>query len=150
VLALVVRAEPWWRPDYFIPIAGMVIGNSMNALAISLDRLVSDLTAGRAEVEMRLSLGATPREASEEIVRRSVRAGMIPSINSMMSVGLVFIPGMMTGQILSGMDPAQAVRYQIVVMLMLVGSTGLASIIAVLLARDRCFGPGGQLLLRSK
>lgn len=147
VLAVVVRAEPWWRPDYFIPIAGMVIGNSMNALAISLERLFSDLRTRREEVEMRLSLGATPSEASREMVRTAIRSGMIPSINSMMGVGLVFIPGMMTGQILSGMDPAHAVRYQIVVMLMLVASTALASIIAVLMARARCFGPGGQLLL---
>ncbi|MBU1610574.1 MAG: ABC transporter permease, partial [Proteobacteria bacterium] len=63
---------------------------------------------------------------------------------------LVFIPGMMTGQILSGMDPAQAVRYQIVVMLMIVGATCLASIIAVLMTRKRCFSPGWQLKLRQK
>lgn len=148
VMAVVVQAKPWWRPDYFIPIAGMVIGNSMNALAIALDRLFSDLHTRRAEVEMKLAHGANYQEASQDMVRDAIRAGMIPSINSMMGVGLVFIPGMMTGQILSGMDPAQAVKYQIVVMLMIVGATSTASIIAVLMARTRCFGEGWQLKLK--
>lgn len=148
VMAVVVQAKPWWRPDYFIPMAGMVIGNSMNALAIALDRLFSELRTRRAEVEMMLAHGASYREASQSMVRAAIRAGMIPSINSMMGVGLVFIPGMMTGQILSGMAPGQAVKYQIVVMLMVVGATSTASIIAVLMARKRCFGHGWQLLLR--
>ncbi|MBU1612407.1 MAG: ABC transporter permease, partial [Proteobacteria bacterium] len=80
VLAVVVQAKPWWRPDYFIPIAGMIIGNSMNALAISLDRLFADLRSRRAEVEMKLAHGADYREASQDMVRAAIRAGMIPSI----------------------------------------------------------------------
>ena len=148
VTGVVVGADPWWKPQYFIPLAGMVIGNSMNAIAIALDRLVSDLRARRAEVEMKLCLGADVSEASTEMVAGAMKAGMIPSINGMMAVGIVFIPGMMTGQILAGADPLEAIRYQIVVMLMIVGSTALGSMLVVRLVRRRCFGPGQQLLLR--
>lgn len=148
VVGIIVGAKPWWQPQYFIPLAGMVVGNSMNALAISLERLFADLRARRDEVEMRLAHGADYREASQEITVAAIKAGMIPSINSLMGVGVVFIPGMMTGQILAGADPLMAVRYQIVVMLMLVGSTGLGSLIVVYLARSRAFSQAQQLILK--
>jgi putative ABC transport system permease protein len=125
----------------------MIIGNSMNALAISLERLFSDLRVKKDAVEMMLTLGADFREASQDIMRDAIRAGMIPSINSLMGVGLVFLPGMMTGQILAGADPLTAIRYQIVVMLMLVASNCLGSIVVVLLTRKRCFGKGQELLV---
>ena len=147
VTGVIVQADPWWRPEYFLPLGGMVVGNSMNALALALDRLFSDLRAKRDEVEMKLSLGADAGEASSAITRKAMSAGMIPIVNSMMGAGLVFIPGMMTGQILAGADPLQAVRYQIVVMLMLVGAATLAAILLILWVRRRCFGPGQQLLL---
>ena len=148
VTAAVVQVEPWWKPEYFLPIGGMVVGNSITALAISLDRLFSELKNRRDEVEMRLALGATSREASHDIMKDALKAGMIPSINSMMGVGLVFIPGMMTGQILAGADPAMAVRYQIVVMFMIVGATAISSLIVLNLVRGRCFGRGENLVLR--
>ncbi|MDR3641648.1 MAG: iron export ABC transporter permease subunit FetB [Humidesulfovibrio sp.] len=144
----IVHAEPWWKPQYFLPIGGMVLGNSMNSVAVALDRLFSDLRARASVVEMQLCLGADAAEASADMTRAAVRAGMIPSINSMMAVGLVSIPGMMTGQILGGSDPTQAIRYQIVVMLMLVGATALGSTVLTLLIRRRCFGPGDRPLLR--
>jgi putative ABC transport system permease protein len=150
VVGVVVGAKPWWEARYFIPLAGMIIGNSMNALAIALERLFSDLRSKRDLVEMRLALGADYKEASGEIMADAIKAGMIPSINSMMGVGIVFIPGMMTGQILAGADPVTAIRYQIVVMLMLVGSTALGAVIVVLLARKRCFGSGQRLLPRAR
>jgi len=150
VTGVVVQAEPWWKPQYFLPLGGMIVGNSMNALAIALERLFSSLRTRRAEVEMRLSLGADYEEASREIMAEALKAGMIPSINSMMGVGIVFIPGMMTGQILAGADPMLAVRYQIVVMLMLVGSTALSTLVALKLTRKRCFGPGQALALRQR
>ena len=147
VLRVVLRAEPWWLPHYLLPLGGMVVGNSMNATALALERLFADLRARRAEVELRLCLGATATEASRTIVRDAVRAGMIPSINAMFGVGLVFIPGMMTGQILAGADPVLAIRYQIVVMLMLAGSTTLCTVLVVLLGRRRCFDRGQRLVL---
>jgi putative ABC transport system permease protein len=148
VTGVIVGAKPWWTPQYFIPLAGMIVGNSMTAISICLDRLFSDLRNRRNEVEMKLALGADYREASREILAGAMRAGMIPSINSLMAVGLVSLPGMMTGQILSGTDPLIAIRYQIVVMLMLVASTAMGSLIVTNLVRKRCFSQGQQLLLR--
>ena len=148
VTGVIVGAKPWWTPQYFIPLAGMIVGNSMTAISICLDRLFSDLRSRRSEVEMKLCLGADYREASRDILAGAVRAGMIPSINSLMAVGLVSLPGMMTGQILSGTDPLTAIRYQIVVMLMLVASTAIGSLVVTNLVRKRCFSKGQQLLLR--
>jgi len=150
VSGLVIGITPWWEPRYFIPAGGMVIGNSMSALAISLERLFRDMRQQKELVEMKLSLGANYREASADIFRNGVTAGMIPSINAMMGVGLVFIPGMMSGQILAGTDPLIAIRYQIVVMLMLVGSTAISSVVVMLIVRRRCFGPGEEVLLRPR
>jgi putative ABC transport system permease protein len=112
--------------------------------------LLSELRRDRAAVEMKLSLGATYGEASRSAVVGAMRAGMIPSINAMMAAGVVFIPGMMTGQILSGVDPVTAVRYQIVVMLMLVGSTALGTLLVVLWVRRRCFTSAHQFILRPR
>lgn len=147
VTGIIIGAKPWWEPQYFIPIGGMVAGNSMNALAIALERLFSGLRSRRGEVEMKLALGADYREASADILKESIRAGMIPSINSMMGVGLVSIPGMMTGQIIAGADPAVACRYQIVVMIMIVAATALSSFLIVTLVRRLCFGSDHQLVL---
>ena len=148
VTGVIIGAKPWWTPQYFLPIGGMVIGNSMNAIALSLERLLSDLRKRREEVEMMLSLGADYKEASQDILKQAMSAGMIPSINSMMGVGLVFIPGMMTGQILAGVDPLIAIRYQIMVMVMLVGSTAVGSLLITLLVRKLCFGPAHELRLK--
>jgi putative ABC transport system permease protein len=119
----------------------------MNAIAIALERLLGELKQRRPEVEMMLCLGADYQEASHDMFGNAMRAGMIPSINAMMAVGVVFIPGMMTGQIIAGADPLLAIRYQIVVMLMLVGSTTIGTLIVLWLARRMCFGAGQQLIL---
>ena len=148
VTAVIVGVKPWWKPQYFIPLGGMIIGNSMNAIAIALERLLKELRTKRYEIEMKLCLGADYKEASHETLKNAMRAGMIPSINAMMAVGIVFIPGMMTGQILAGADPMIAIRYQIVIMVMIVGATALGTLFAVLLVRNRCFSKGHQLLLR--
>jgi len=148
VTSVIIGAKPWWTPQYFIPLAGMIVGNSMTAISISLDRLFSDFKARRSEVEMKLALGADYREASQDILRDAIKAGMIPSINSLMAVGLVSLPGMMTGQILSGTDPLIAIRYQIVVMLMMVASTALGALLVTGLVRRRCFSAAQRLIVR--
>lgn len=148
VTAFIVQAEPWYKPQYFIPLGGMVIGNSMSAIAISLERIFSDVRKRGDEIEMYLSLGATHKEATGHILREAIKAGMIPSINSMMAVGIVFLPGMMTGQILAGADPILSIKYQIVVMLMLVGSTAIGSIIVSNIVRNLCFNDAEQITLR--
>ena len=147
VTAVVVQVDPWYTPQYFIPLGGMIVGNSMNAITISLERLFSELRSRRQEVELALCLGATYQEATQEIFRSTVRAGMIPSINALMTVGLVSIPGMMTGQILAGSDPVVAIKYQIVVMLMIAAATAIGAIALVYLVRRRCFTRSHQLVL---
>ena len=147
VTAVVFQVDPWWMPQYFIPLGGMIIGNSMNAITISLDRLFNELRGQRDRIELSLSLGATYQEATTSILRDTIKAGMIPSINSMMTVGLVSIPGMMTGQILAGSDPIIAIKYQIVVMLMLVASTAIGSMLVVHVIRRRCFTRAHQMIV---
>ena len=147
VTAVIVQVNPWYTPQYFIPLGGMIIGNSMNAIALALERLFSDIRNRRDEIELALCLGATYQEATHDMMRDVLKTGMIPSINAMMSVGLVFLPGMMTGQILAGADPITAVKYQIIVMLMLVASTAIGCLVVVIIVRKLCFTRYHQLKL---
>lgn len=147
VTRVIVQVEPWYKPQYFIPLGGMIIGNAMNAITIALERLFTDLRQRGDEIELRLALGATANEATTDLMRDAIRAGMLPSINSLMTVGLVSLPGMMTGQILAGSPPVTAIKYQIVVMLMIVAATAIGSILVVHLVRRRCFTSAYQLKL---
>lgn len=145
VMTIIVQVKPWYNPVYFIPIGGMIIGNSMNAIAISMNTWFEGLKKERDRVELYLALGATSVESSRDNFRESIKSGMIPSINALMSVGLVSIPGMMTGQILAGISPLVAIKYQIVIMLLLVGSTAISSILALHLVRRMSFNINEQL-----
>lgn len=145
VMQLVVRPDKWSNPQYLIPLAGMIIGNAMNGTALAIERLHAEVRATRAAIEVRLSLGATRTQAVADAVRAAVGAALIPPINAMMVVGLVFLPGMMTGQILAGTDPVIAARYQIVVMFMLPAATGLSVILAVYCLVPRLFTAAHQL-----
>ena len=145
VIAVVVQVRPWWEPQYIIPIAGMILGNSMTSAALAGDRLQGDLRARADEVEARLALGFSGQDAVQPMVRAALRTAMIPSVNAMMTVGLVQLPGMMTGQILAGTSPLLAIRYQIVVMFMLTAATGLGSLVFVRLAALRYLTPAHQL-----
>ena len=146
VTALVVRVPVWYEPRYVIPIAGMVIGNSMTGIALALERLFADLESRSGEVLSLTALGASTWESARDSVRSALRAGLIPTINSMAAAGIVFIPGMMTGQILAGADPLEATKYQIVVMLMVSAATAIGSIMAVMLAYRRRFAAEGVYL----
>ena len=148
VTGLVVGVHPWYRAQYVIPIAGMVIGNSMTGIALTLERVFEDMDKRGPEILGLLALGATPWEAARASVRTALRAGLIPTINSMAAVGIVFIPGMMTGQILAGADPLDASVYQIVVMLMVAAATAVGSIMAAMLTYKRRFDPDGVFLDR--
>lgn len=146
VTGLVVQVEPWYRPQYVIPIAGMVLGNSMNGIALALERVFADLDGRSEELVALVALGASPWEAASPSVRKAVAAALIPTINSMAAAGIVFIPGMMTGQILAGADPVAASAYQIVVMLMVSAATALGSVVAVLMTYGRRFSAQGVYL----
>ncbi len=145
VMTVVIQVEPWYYPVYFIPIGGMIIGNSMNALAISINIWFDTLKKERDRIELYLSLGATPVESTLDNFKNAIKSGMIPSINALMSVGVVSIPGMMTGQILAGVDPFIAIKYQIVIMLLLVGSTTISSVFALHIVRRLSFTQTHQL-----
>jgi len=145
-LVAIVRVRPWYDPQYAIPLLGMVLGNTLNGISLGLDRLTEELSARRDRVDALLALGATRWEAAQEPVRRSVRTGMIPIINSMMIVGIVSIPGMMTGQLLAGVDPLNAVEYQIVIMFLIASATALGTVGVVLLGYRRLFSPSHQFL----
>lgn len=145
-LLAIVRVRPWYEPQYAIPLLGMILGNTLNGISLGLDRLTEDLRSHRDQVDGLLALGATRWEAARENVRRAVRTGMTPIINSMMIVGLVSIPGMMTGQLLAGVDPLRAVEYQIVIMFLIAAGTALGTVSVVLLAYRRLFSARHQFL----
>ncbi len=134
VLSVVIPADPWHEPRVLIPLVGLILGNALTGLGLCLDTLMRELDSKRSEVECRLALGATAWEACQDIARNAIRTGMMPILNSMTVVGIVSIPGMMTGQILAGADPQEAVRYQIVVMFMVAAATSLSAIGISLLA----------------
>ncbi len=145
-LVAIVRVEPWYLPQYAIPFLGMMLGNALNGISLGLDRLTEELTARRGRVETLLALGATRWEAALEPVRQAVRTGMIPILNSMMVAGIVSLPGMMTGQLLAGVEPAQAVKYQIVIFFLIAATTALGTVGVVLLGYLRLFNRRHQFL----
>lgn len=139
VVVLIIAPDPWYSARIAIPIFGMILGNSMNGIALSLDRLFSEVKSNLPEIEALLSFGASPWESVRDCVKTSLKAGMTPTINSLMVVGLVSLPGMMTGQILGGADPRQAVRYQIVVMLMIAAAVAIGCLMLVLMSYKKLF-----------
>ncbi len=147
VMQVIIHPPIWYDPHYVIPVAGMVLGNAMNAAALSAERLYATLQTLRPEIEARLVLGASPSQVCAPHVRTALRAGLIPTINSMMVVGVVSLPGAMTGQILAGADPTVAAKYQIVVMLMLAFTNAVTALLVTSMLSRRCFTPAWQLRL---
>ena len=143
--AAVVQVDPWYNPRYLIPLFGMILGNAMNAAALAAERLRGEMEARHAEIEAYLALGARPAFAARESVRRAIRASLIPMVNSLMVVGIVALPGMMTGQIIAGASPLTAVRYQILVMFMLMGSVAVTGVIVTVWYRQTFFTAAEQL-----
>ncbi len=125
---VVLEVEPWYAPRYLIPILGMVLGNALNGVALGLDTCIAGFVRERERVELLLAHGATPREASRDVVRAAIRTGMIPILNSMVAAGLISIPGMMTGQILSGEAPQAAATYQIFILFCIAGGVALGTL----------------------
>ncbi len=147
VTELVVGVSPWYAPRYVIPLLGMVLGNSLTGISLALDRLLNDLRTRSAEVEARLALGATAWEATRPLLADALRMGMVPMLNAMSVAGIVSLPGMMTGQILAGASPVEAVKYQIVVMFMVTSGTGLGALLACLSSYRRLVTRRHQLAL---
>src|SRR3954453_17178612 len=147
-LFAIMPMEPWYSPQHAIPLVGMILGNTLSGISLGLDRLGGELVPRRTHVETLLSLGGSRWEAARESIRRAVRTGMIPIVNSMMVVGIVSLPGMMTGQLLAGIAPIHAVKYQIVIMFLIASGTALGVVSAVLLSYFRLFNDHHQFLSR--
>ncbi|MFK5913001.1 MAG: iron export ABC transporter permease subunit FetB [Woeseiaceae bacterium] len=146
-LIVVVGTDPWYTPQYAIPLLGMMLGNTMTGVSLALDKLTTTAWQQRAVIETRLALGQDWKTAIGNIKRDSIRVGMIPMINAMAAAGLVSLPGMMTGQILSGTDPLEAVKYQILIMFLITAGTGFATIFATWVGAKHLFDDRQRLHL---
>jgi len=146
-LTVIVGPEPWYRPQYAIPLLGMLLGNTMTSVALSLDRLTEGAWQQRTAIEARLTLGHDWSQAIAHVRRESVRTGVIPIINAMAAAGVVSLPGMMTGQILAGAPPMEAVRYQVLIMFLVSSGSGFGAVGAVWLGSRRLFDKRQRLRL---
>jgi putative ABC transport system permease protein len=133
------------EPRYLVPVGGMVVGNSMTAAAVALNRLGEDVNEQSRQIEATLALGATSTQAVAPLVRRSLRSGMITLVDSTKTTGLIFFPGTMVGLLLAGADPTDAVRLQLILLYVLLGSVAIAALMATTLARRNFFTPAQQL-----
>jgi putative ABC transport system permease protein len=142
---VVIGHDPWYEPQYVVPIAGMIIGNAMTGASLGSNALLNGMKSERASIEGALMLGATPKQAARNIVRKSFDSAILPTVNSMVGMGIVTLPGMMTGQILSGISPLIAIQYQIAIMLGIAGSVSLTVILFVQLGYKTFFNKRAQL-----
>lgn len=138
----------WYQPQYIIPILGLILGNSLTAISLTANDLINTLHDKQSLIKTHLSLSATPFEAVHEFVKSAILTGLTPTINSMLVVGLVSLPGMMTGQILAGANPTQAVRYQIVTMFLICAGSTLSCTLSALLVVRRFFDERGRLVIK--
>jgi putative ABC transport system permease protein len=146
-LVVVVGNEPWYQPQYAIPLLGMLLGNTMNGIALALDRLTQSAWEQRGVIEARLMLGYSAQDAVSGIRQQVFRSGLIPIINAMAAAGIVSLPGMMTGQILAGAEPVEAVKYQILIMFLITAGAGFGTLAAVHLGVRRLFDERQRLRL---
>ena len=134
------------EPRSAIPLGSMIISNAMNTASLVMTRLRDDVASSRRELEARLSLGQTAAEASAPWHRRAMRSGLLPIVDNTKVVGLVALPGAMTGMLLAGASPASAIRLQLVVMYMILAGNALAALVAGQLTVRRLFTPDHQLI----
>ena len=144
-IIIVLKVRPWFNPQYFIPISGMIIGNSMTGIALGANKLCSDMEDKHVEIENSLMLGASPVAAAKEIVNNAFDSAILPTMNNMLTMGIVSLPGMMTGQILSGTFPLTAIKYQIGIMLAILGSTAITTVLFVTLGYRTFFTKDNRL-----
>lgn len=146
-LSVLIGPQPWYEPRYAIPLLGMIMGNTMNGVALALDSLTRLAWQQRGVIEARLMLGHHRDRAIADIRRQSVHSGLIPIINAMAAAGIVSLPGMMTGQILAGNPPMEAVKYQILIMFLIAAATGFGTLAAVWFGARRLFDERQRLRL---
>jgi putative ABC transport system permease protein len=146
-LTIIIGNTPWYTPQYAIPLLGMMLGNTMTGIALGLERLTSTARSQRQLIEARLAFGEQAQQAMSDIRRESMRTGMLPIINAMAAAGIVSLPGMMTGQILAGSPPLEAVKYQILIMFLITAGTGFGTMTAVWSGSHRLFDERERLRL---
>ncbi|MEA3547170.1 MAG: iron export ABC transporter permease subunit FetB [Thermodesulfobacteriota bacterium] len=146
-LTAVVSVTPWYTPQYAIPLLGMLLGNTMNGVSLGMNQLTQTAWQQKAIIEQRLLLGQDRGQAIGDIRIDSIRTGMIPIINSMATCGIVSLPGMMTGQILAGSPPYEAVKYQIMIMFLIAAGTGFGVMASVFLTSKHLFDERHRLRL---
>lgn len=125
-----VRPDPWYAPSHAIPLLGIVLGSVMNGVSLSLNAMTGGVERDRAAIEAQLALGCSRYDALKPHQRRAIRAGLIPIVNQMSAAGIITLPGVMTGQILAGMPPVEAAKYQILILFLLAGGSGLGVVAA--------------------
>lgn len=145
-MMLALRIIPF-QPQYIIPISGMIIGNAMVASALTLNRIKAEMESRKEEILVLLGLGATARQASGSSLQAALKSAMIPTVDSMKTVGLVQLPGMMTGLIIGGASPVEAVKYQVLVIFMLTAAVALTSMVVGFFAYRKFFTERHQLIL---
>jgi putative ABC transport system permease protein len=136
-LLTAIRPHPWYEARYAISLAGIVLGSVLNSGSLALDNLLSAVTRERPSIEAQLGLGESFHDATRTLVRQAIRRGIMPTVNQMSAAGVITLPGIMTGQILAGLDPLEAVKYQILLMFLLAGASGLSAAIIAYLALRR-------------
>jgi putative ABC transport system permease protein len=143
---LIIQPDRWYEPRYIIPLAGIVLGNAMNAAAIAGERLVSTMNTQQVEIETHLSLGATPQQAVSQYRKEAIRAAFIPTLNQMMLMGMVAIPGISTGQLIAGVRPLDAVSYEILIIFMVAIANLLTTILITRGLYPQFFNSASQLV----
>ncbi|MFW5985756.1 MAG: ABC transporter permease [Halanaerobiales bacterium] len=148
-ILIIINLRPWFHPQYFIPISGMLIGNSMTGISLGVEGLINGIKDNRMMIENALMLGASPEHASREVSNRAFYNAILPTLNSMMGMGIVFLPGMMTGHILAGAAPLLAIKYQIAIMMGILGSVTLTVYLLVKLGTRSFFNERAQIVIEN-
>ncbi len=147
IVALVLELQPWYQPQYFLPLLGILLGNAMNGIAVGLNYLLQQIKLQPPQIEGKLILGQTWQQATQAIRKSAIYQGMIPMINTMNVAGIVSIPGMMTGQIMAGADPLEAAKYQMMILFTITAVAGLGCLLAVSLSCYYLFDQRHRLCL---
>ena len=146
-LTTAIRPHPWYDPRYAVSLTGIILGSVLNSGSLTLDGIVGGVWRERSAIEAQLGLGVEFRIATRPLLREAIRRGLLPIINQMSAAGLITLPGIMTGQIIAGMDPVEAVKYQILLMFLLAGASGVAALAIAELALRHLTDPRQRLRL---
>jgi putative ABC transport system permease protein len=144
IVLAISRAMPL-EPQFIVPLAGMAFGNSMAICSVSMERLIREVSLNKSSIETMLSLGASSKQSLEPFSRYSIRASLIPTIDHLKTLGVIFIPGAMAGLLIAGTDPLVAAEYQIIVFLMIVGGGIITALITTTLSRKKLFTSNEQI-----